>query len=150
MALSEHYPPHCWAAISGKALIPSTLFIPHSTHIPAAVISLDPPSSLRRPNRKQTIHTVCMLSFKWDTNYAVIFFLCTPCSLEALLNWLMYSFHRSRLSYDLEILYDLGVDFRLILDGLFVLGCPWLNLTYRGQYQTGLIFPTTTMILLIS
>ena len=54
----------------------------------------------------------------------------------------MYCFHRSRLRADLEILYDRGVDFRLILDGWFVLGCPWLNLTDRGQYQTGLIFST--------
>ena len=47
----------------------------------------------------------------------------------------MHSFHRSRLRPDLEILYDLGMDFVLILDGRFVLGCLWLNLTDRGQYQ---------------
>ena len=66
--------------------------------------------------------------------------------LKVRLPFLMYSFHRSRLRADLEILYDRGVDFHLILDGRFVLGCPWLNLTGRGQYQTGLIFSTTTMI----
>ena len=63
---------------------------------------------------------------------------------------LMYCFHRSRLRADLGILYDRGVDFCLILDGRFVLGWPWLNLTDRGQYQTGLIFSTTTTILLVS
>ena len=46
----------------------------------------------------------------------------------------MLGFHRSRLRADLEILYDRGVDFPLILDGRLVLGCPWLNLTDRGQY----------------
>ena len=61
----------------------------------------------------------------------------------------MLGFHRSQLRADLRILYDRGVDFCLILDGGFVLGCPWLNLTDRGQYQTRLIFSTTTMILLV-
>ena len=46
---------------------------------------------------------------------------------------IMLDFHRSRLSYDLEILYDRGVACSLILDGWFVLGCPWLNLTDHGQ-----------------
>ena len=46
----------------------------------------------------------------------------------------MLGFHRSRLSYDLEILYDRGVDFPLILDGRLVLGCPWLNLTGRDIF----------------
>ena len=50
----------------------------------------------------------------------------------------MLGFHRSRLSYDLEILYDRGVDFPLILDGRFVLGCPWR-----------LIFSTTSKIQLV-
>ena len=45
---------------------------------------------------------------------------------------LMYSFHRSRLSYDLEILYDCGLD-----------------LTDRGQYQTRFIFFTTSKIHLV-
>ena len=61
----------------------------------------------------------------------------------------MLGFHRRRLSYDLEILYDRGVDFSLILDGRFVLGCPWLNLTDRGQYQTRLIFSMTSKIYLV-
>ena len=65
---------------------------------------------------------------------------------------LMLGFHRSRLSYDLEILYDRGVVTvvsSLILDGRFVLGCPWLNLTDRGQYQTRLIFSTASKIHLV-
>ena len=62
----------------------------------------------------------------------------------------MLGFQRSRLSYDLEILYDRGVVCSLILDGRFVLGCPWLNLTDRGQYQTRLIFSTTSKIHLVS
>ena len=61
----------------------------------------------------------------------------------------MLGFHRSGLIADLEILYDRGVDFRLILDGWFVLGCPWLNLADRGQYQTRLIFSTTSKIYLV-
>ena len=61
----------------------------------------------------------------------------------------MLGFHRSQLSYDLEILYDRGVDFPLILDGRLVLGCPWLNLTDRGQYQTCLILSTASKIYLV-
>ena len=59
----------------------------------------------------------------------------------------MYCFHRSRLRADLGILYDRGVEFYLILDGQFVLGCPLLNLTNRGQYQTGLTFKVSMEIL---
>ena len=62
---------------------------------------------------------------------------------------LMLGFHRSRLSYNLEILYDRWVVSSLILDGRFVLGCPWLNLTDRGQYQTRLIFSTASKIHLV-
>ena len=62
---------------------------------------------------------------------------------------LMLGFHRSRLSYDLEILYDRGVDFPFILNGRLVLGCPWLNLTGRGQYQKRLIFSTASKIHLV-
>ena len=62
---------------------------------------------------------------------------------------LMLGFHRSWRSYDLEILYDRGVVSSLILDGRFVLGCPWLSLTDRGQYQTLLIFSTASKIHLV-
>ena len=72
-----------------------------------------------------------------------------PCGLTAfLLSNAMFP-QKPTIRADLGILYDRGVDFYFILDGQFVLGCPWLNLTDRGQYQTGLIFSTTTKILLV-
>ena len=62
---------------------------------------------------------------------------------------LVLGFHRSQLSYDLEILYDCGVVSSLVLDGRFVLGCPWLNLTDREQNQKRLIFSTASKIHLL-
>ena len=56
-------------------------------------------------------------------------------------------FQRNRQRANLKILYDRGVNFPFILDGRFVLGCPWLNLTDCGQYQTSLIFLFLTILL---
>ena len=69
--------------------------------------------------------------------------------VQKMASTLMLGFHRSRLRADLEILYDRGVVCSLILNGRFVLGYPWLNLTDRGQYQTRLIFSTTSKIQLV-
>ena len=82
-----------------------------------------------------TLSKFYLKSFKVESNFVGIF--------------LMLGFHRSRLSYDLGILYDRGIVSSLILDGRFVLGCPWLNLTDRGQYQTRLIFSTASKIHLV-